>query len=100
MQEEEQEAFVMSGRGGSSDRVGRGGRFNRSNQNNRSGRGNNTAGNIKKKKSIEDYYYYVGSSKQAADYNLTTEQIINHIKKEYDRGVDIAAITHYCVDGK
>ena len=43
-----------------------------------------------KKKSIKDYYYYIGSSKQTAGCTLTTEHVINHIKKEYDRGGDIA----------
>ena len=42
------------------------------------------------KKTIEDYWFYVGSSKQASDYELTAEFIINHIKKTFDRGNDIA----------
>jgi hypothetical protein len=78
----------MSGRGGRAGRGGRGGRSNRSGRFSRGG--NSNTASIQKKKSIEDYYYYVGSSKQAADYSLTTEQVINHIKKEYDRGVDVA----------
>jgi hypothetical protein len=82
------EAFTMSGRGGKEIRGGRGSRLNRSSG--RFARGDNGTTNTKKKKSIEDYYYYIGSSKQAADYNLTTEHVINHIKKEYDRGIDIA----------
>ena len=36
------------------------------------------------KKTIEDYFFYVGSSKQASDYEITTEYVINHIKKLFD----------------
>ena len=47
--------------------------------------------NIKKtKKTIEDYYFYVGLTKQASDYETTAEFIINHIKKTFDRGNNIA----------
>ena len=44
----------------------------------------------KKKKTLEDYYFYVGSAKQASNYESAADFIINHIKKEYDRGRDIA----------
>jgi hypothetical protein len=44
----------------------------------------------KKKKTIEDYYFYVGSSKQASDFETTSEFLINHVKKTFDRGNDIA----------
>jgi hypothetical protein len=43
-----------------------------------------------KKKSIDDYYFYVGSSKQASDFEITAEYAVNHIKKTFDRGNDIA----------
>ena len=43
-----------------------------------------------KKKTIEEYYFYVGSSKQASDYENTNEFIVNHIKKTFDRGNDVA----------
>jgi hypothetical protein len=33
--------------------------------------------------------YYLGSSKQASDYETTTEYLINHIKKVFDYGNDI-----------
>eukprot|EP00957_Ditylum_brightwellii_P169743 12920420-Ditylum_brightwellii.AAC.1 len=45
---------------------------------------------IVKKKTIDDYYFYIGSAKQAADYNITSEFCINHIKKTYDYGDGIA----------
>ena len=45
---------------------------------------------FKKKKSIDDYVYYVGSARQASDYEITTEFVINHIRKTYTDGEDIA----------
>lgn len=76
----------MSGRGrNNSRRQGRNG-----------GRGSDTRSNITKlkksetKKGLSDYSYYLGSSKQASDYESTTEFIINHIKKTFDCGQDIA----------
>jgi hypothetical protein len=42
------------------------------------------------KKTVEDYYFYVGSSKQASDYEITAEFVVNHIKKTFDRGNDIS----------
>ena len=45
---------------------------------------------LKKKKSLSDYNYYLGSSSQASDYETTTDYIINHIKKTYSDGKDIA----------
>ena len=41
------------------------------------------------KKSVNDYNYYLGSSKQASDYETTTEYLINYIKKVFDYGSDI-----------
>ena len=37
----------------------------------------------KKMKTLEDYYFYVESSKQAPDYEMTYEFLIDHIKKTY-----------------
>jgi hypothetical protein len=42
----------------------------------------------KKKKTIDDYYFYVGSSKQASDFKTTSEFLINHVKKTFDRLTD------------
>jgi hypothetical protein len=72
-------------------RGGRGGRGYRNNNN--SGRGNRNNKDFKttnKKKTLEEYYFYVGSAKQASNYETAADFIINHIKKEYDRGRDIA----------
>lgn len=67
------------GRGGRGGRSGR--RYQRTNNNNN----RNT-----KKKSLVDHNFYVGSAKQASDYEVTANFIINHIKKTYDNGIDIA----------
>jgi len=45
---------------------------------------------VSRKKTVKEYYFYVGSSKQASDYETTSEYIINYIKKTFDRGNDIA----------
>jgi len=72
------------------------GRFNNSSTGRGRGRGrsgrwhNNTRENNKKKKSLEDHYFYVGSSKQASDFEVTYEFLINYIKRTYIRGNDIA----------
>ena len=62
-------------------RGGRGGRG-------RGGR-SSTPKHVNRTKTITDYNYYVGSAQQASDYNITTEFIINYIKKTYDQGNDI-----------
>ena len=41
---------------------------------------------IKKKKTLEDFYFYVGSDKQASDFETTYDFIVNHIKSTYVRG--------------
>jgi hypothetical protein len=74
-------------------RGGRGGRGYHNNNNN-NGRGNlNNNKDFKatnKKKTLEEYYFYVGSAKQALNYESAADFIINHIKKDYERGRDIA----------
>ena len=75
----------MTGRHGGRGR-GRGGRGGRGG----TGRGSSRPQTPKKKKTIEDYYFYVGSSKQATDYEITAEFVVTHIKKTFDRGNDIA----------
>jgi hypothetical protein len=54
------------------------------------GRGRGGSAPTKTKKTVEDYFFYVGSSKQASDYEITAEFVVNHIKKTFDRGNDIA----------
>jgi hypothetical protein len=42
------------------------------------------------KKSVNDYNYYLGSAKQASDYEMTTKYlIINYIAKTFEYGNDI-----------
>ena len=74
----------MNGRN-SNRRQGRGGRGGRSGR-----KPYNDRTREIKKKSIEEYYLYVGSSKQASDYETTAEFIMNHIKKTFDRGKYVA----------
>jgi hypothetical protein len=41
------------------------------------------------KKTLSENIYYLGSAKQAADYETTTDYLINHIKKTFHFGNDI-----------
>jgi hypothetical protein len=41
------------------------------------------------KKSVNDNNYYLGSAKQASDYEMTTEFLINYIIKTFEYGNDI-----------
>ena len=43
-----------------------------------------------KKKELTDYVYYTGGSKQASDFEKTTEFLLNYIKGEFQNGNDIA----------
>jgi hypothetical protein len=42
------------------------------------------------KKTLSDHIYYLGSAKQAADYDTTMDFILNHIVKAFTFGNDIA----------
>ena len=71
--------------------------FKKGNKPNRGNKAKTSAGSnaqqkavAKKKKSIDDYFFYVGSSKQASDYEVTVEYIINYIKLTFPRGTDIS----------
>ena len=55
-----------------------------------SGRGRGGNSNKPKKKQLADYVYYLGSVRQAADYETTTQYLVNHIKATFDYGIDIA----------
>lgn len=78
----------MSGRSGGRGRGRSGGRGGRGS----GGRNNNnrTSGDTQKQKSLKDYMFYLGSAKQASDFETTAEYLINHIKGTYDYGQDIA----------
>jgi hypothetical protein len=49
----------------------------------------NATNTTKQKQFVNDFNYYLGSARQASDYETTTEFLINHIKKLYDYGNDI-----------
>ena len=53
------------------------------------GGNSNATGTTKRKQFVTDFSYYLGSAKQASDYETATEFLINHIKKLYDYGNDI-----------
>ena len=78
----------MSGQGrGRSQGKGCGGRQNYNNHFNRGKSGHDKKTN---KKSLSDFNYHLGSSAQASNYKITTDYIINYIKKTYDNSKDIA----------
>ena len=70
------------------------GRFgNRSGRGRGRGRGDRQRNNNeipKKKKTLEDHYFYVGLSKQASDFETTYNFLVNYIKRTYVRGNDVA----------
>ena len=43
----------------------------------------------KTKKGISDYQFHIGTNKEAAEYEIAAEFIINFIKRTFDRGNDI-----------
>ena len=51
---------------------------------------NNNKKSSFKKKTIEDYVFYIGSNKQASDYEVTVEFILNHFKMTCQDSNDIA----------
>jgi hypothetical protein len=78
----------MSGRG-------RGRSFNSSRGRGRTGRGgrSNFGGSSYKsqeRKSVNDYVYSIGTTKQASDFVVVTKFLLNHIRQTYTFGDDIA----------
>ena len=73
----------MSGGTSHGDRGWRGGRGKPHNN-------KNPSSETKLKKTIDDYFFYVGSNEQASDFETTSEFMINHVKKTFDRGNDVA----------
>ena len=68
------------GRGSYSSGRGRAGRFNRTRSQQKT----------ESRKTLQDYTYYIGSAKQASDYNTVTKYLINYVRKTYTNGDDIA----------
>ena len=80
----------MSGRGGRNNRgngrFGRGGRARGRNSNSSSNKSNSKTTVWK---TLAAHVYLIGSAKQASDYSVITQFIINHIRKSYEFGDDI-----------
>jgi hypothetical protein len=67
---------------------------------NNSSTSKNSSGNSSEykpsKKTLTDHVYFNRTAKQAADYQTTTDYIINHITKTVEFGSDIAfALKHH-----
>ena len=43
-----------------------------------------------RKKTISEKLYYIGSAKQASDYEALMEYLINQVKQEFEHSIDIA----------
>ena len=52
------------------------------NNNNNDGRQNAST-----KKTLQDFIFYIGNEKQSSNYENTALFVINHIKKDFDRGM-------------
>jgi hypothetical protein len=74
------------GRGGGRGFQARGQNTSQSTNSGGSGRSNTYKPS---KKTLADNIYYLGSAKQVADYETTTDYLINHIKKTFNFGNDI-----------
>jgi hypothetical protein len=67
-----------------------------STRNNRNRNKSSIRGDVKSVKSaktphtIEECVYHLGSASQATDYEMITSFLINHVKKKYKGGTDIA----------
>ena len=40
---------------------------------------------VHKKKTVEDYFFYMGSSKKASNDKMVDEFVVNHIKRTFDQ---------------
>ena len=49
-----------------------------------------TPGKLREMKSLADYVYKAESSKQTSQFAVITKYLINHIRREYLNGDDIA----------
>ena len=57
---------------------------------NKHGNKNFYEGQNRRNRSIEDYIFYLGTNKQASDYEVSSEFILNYIKRTFERGNNIA----------
>ena len=85
----------MSGRGrrgnsrGGDGRFGRGRGRGRNNSSHSSKSGSSQKSGTTGRKTLADHVYSIGSAKQASDYSVITQFIINYIRKTFDNGSDI-----------
>ena len=80
----------MSGHSGRG-RGGRGGRgASRANDARKRGASTGYVDKAASKKHVDDYIYFLGSVRQAADYETTTAYLTNHIMKTFSFGNDVA----------
>ena len=42
------------------------------------------------KKTVNDWFFHLGSAKHASGYQATADFLINHIKQEFEYGINIA----------
>jgi hypothetical protein len=83
---------------------GQGGRAGRLGHGHRNKGGSHTQSSKKSsmtatpRKVLGDYIYYIGSAKQASDFTIITQFIINHIRKSYTNGDDIGDALEEQVD--
>jgi hypothetical protein len=75
------------GRGGRGRGRGRAGRGGRGGPDESSQKDKTTT---KARKTLADHVYYVGSARQASDFSVITDFIINHIRQTFEYGNDIA----------
>jgi Reverse transcriptase (RNA-dependent DNA polymerase) len=82
--------YIMSGRQGRGRGYGRNKNTSGRGSDTRSSNNNGQSTSYKPtKRTLADNIYYLGSAKQAADYETTTEFLINYIKKNFNFGNDI-----------
>ena len=67
-------------------RGGRGGRGSFSGK----GRGRYTPIKCQVKKTVQNYFFCMRTKNQSSEYEITTEFVVNHIKKTFDQGSDVS----------
>ena len=80
----------QAGRGGRRGRHHRGGRGHGAQRPKTAGKKTDSTSTEKKKKTLADNIYYLGSAKQASDYVKVTNFITDHIKATFEYGRIIA----------
>ena len=80
---------MSRGRGGRSTNGRRSGRGGRGRTGGRSRNNNNSNQKNNQRTKLSDYIYNVGSAKQASDFIIVNEYLINYVRKNYKHGGDI-----------